>query len=118
MSKVYFYEEDVQLADNQEVIVRVELPGAGTICQTIVTIQGDGLIKIKDEGLAIIGDSTKLKNKMLYITSNPSNLAAEVTKIRENIFVNDKLIIQHQNDKAEEKDPQLDIEITIKASTS
>jgi hypothetical protein len=113
MGNVYYYEDDLQVADNEPVIIRVELPDKGTSsCATSINTPM-GILSITDEGTKTIGNGEILKVKPVKINSNPLNFEQRLEKIRVNIYANEKLIAEHINEKEESKTPLVKVTLTV-----
>ena len=108
MSKLFFYRDiNINVKANEDVKVKIEYPDAGTTGHTFINIPGNNDTEVTNEGEEIIGKGSDLISAPTIITSNPSNVAAEIDKVRVNIYVNNKQIVEHNNPKPEERDPQL-----------
>lgn len=113
MRKTYFYKNlSFPVADNEDVNLTVEFVSDGNIAQTIANVPGPNDKSIQDEGTECIGKGKELRNEFTVIFSDVSNPAPEENHIRIKYYINDELIVLHENPKSEEDRPY--IAITIK----
>jgi len=108
-SQIFPYEVTINLPDDENVIISVEYPDEGTTTgHTFINIPGDNDKEIFNAGTADIGKAAPLKKPPpTIITSTPVNLEPHIENIRENIYINDKLIVEHNQPKSISKDQQL-----------
>jgi hypothetical protein len=104
----------VEVADDAIVNLKVEFPDSGTTGYTFINVPGDDDKDITNAGIVVIGKGEDLKKSITIISSNPYNIAQHVNKIRVNFYLNDKLIVEHSNDKSESKKPQIIIVVNFK----
>jgi hypothetical protein len=114
MSKIYQYPIDVSVNDNEDMTLKVEFLDAFSRGLTKAYLLTKTLCTIKDANSGNLGNSDSLVNKKIVIESRPKNLAKQVESIRANYYINDELIVEHENKKTEEKIPNVEIIVNFK----
>ena len=101
----------IQVEDDEDVIVEVIFPDAGTTGSTFINIPGVFKQPIANAGSVCIGKGSELKRHSGIITSNLTNVEPRIDKIRETIKVAGETVVQHENLKSDDLAPSIKVTI-------
>ena len=106
MSKTYRYKNlTYSAADDEDVNFTVKFVSDGNMGQTVIDVPGDNDPEIEDEGTALLGKGEDLRGDKTVSFSTIRNPVPEEDNIIIEFFVNDELLVKHENEKAEEENP-------------
>lgn len=106
MSKTYRYRDlSFAVADETEVIFTVEFISDGNTGKTIINVPGPIDPEINNSGSISIGNGASLRGDTTISVTDVANLIPQEDEIIIQFKVNDKLLVEHKNLKAEEKRP-------------
>lgn len=106
MRKTYRYKDlSYAVADEEAVNFTVKFISDGNTGQTVINIPGTADPEIKDQGTVVLGKGKNLRGDITVSFSDIANLAHEEDEICIQYIINDTVIQEHKNFKAEEKKP-------------
>ncbi|MDX1640763.1 MAG: hypothetical protein R3220_03640 [Balneolaceae bacterium] len=108
MRKTYRYKNlSFPAGDDEEVRFTVEFVSDGNMGHTVVDVPTGRDPEIEDEGTESLGKGKNLRNSPTVSFSDISNAVPEEDFIRINYKINDRILVRHENEKAEEDRPYI-----------
>ncbi|MDR8392463.1 hypothetical protein NC796_15015 [Aliifodinibius sp. S!AR15-10] len=108
MRKTYRYKDlEFPVADDEDVQFTVEFVSDGNMVQTVVNTPGDNDPEIDGEGTKLLGKGADLRGTQTICFSDAANPVPNEDHIRINFKINDKLLVEHSNEKSEEERPYI-----------
>ena len=106
MSKIYPYKNLIyNCADEESINFSVEFISDGNAGTTTIKTPDNKNHQIKDQGTIYIGTGTDLRTGIIVSSSSIINPVPEEDEIRIQYKINGKLLVEHVNQKSEEKEP-------------
>jgi hypothetical protein len=102
------------VADNETVILKIVLPDPGSASHHIIDLPGPDDVEGDGDIEVTLGTGAQLKAERTIVFSNPVNVSPHATEVRIRYFLNDKLIVDHSNQKSVDVSPQLKVTLKFK----
>lgn len=102
MTKIYRYENlSFSGSSNEKITIRVEFVSDGNFGQTLVNIPGTNDPIISNSGEAYLAKIKDLEPELSIVVSDISNPLVQVERIKAKYYINDKLLVFHDESKSE-----------------
>jgi hypothetical protein len=112
MRKTYRYKNlSFEIGDDADVYLSVEFISDGNMGQTLIDVPGTLDPEIENSGTAFIGKGKDLRSDSTICFSDIVSLIPEEDEIRIQYKINGQLLIEHTNQKSEEKRPIINLYI-------
>ncbi|MBL7847739.1 MAG: hypothetical protein JNL40_09750 [Cyclobacteriaceae bacterium] len=99
------YRKQVVVGDDEEVILEIKLPDAGSTSYHFIDVPGPIDRERTGEVDEIIGTGSELKAERTVIHSSPINVNPNMDDIRQEIYINGVQIVDHINLKNVDQTP-------------
>ncbi|NOY51076.1 MAG: hypothetical protein GXO88_11015 [Chlorobi bacterium] len=117
MRKTYRYKNiTFPVSDDTEVTIEIEFISDGNSGRTVINVPGPNDKEINNSGSKYIGKGKDLRGDSTICFSDIANLIPEEDEIRINYKINDKLLVEHVNQKSEEERPLIVLSIKFPVS--
>jgi hypothetical protein len=110
---VFKYEKTIRVGNNDDVVLTVRFPDAGTTAVHNIDIPGPNDIDKVNEFTQPLGKGAGLKVERTIVFTKAANLDANVANVRVEYLVNGKLEQSHSNTKDEDPSPQIKLKLTF-----
>jgi hypothetical protein len=117
MRKIYRYEDLSYSGDKDDkAVFKIDFISDGNIGHTVINIPGDDDKEIANSGKKSLGKIKELKKEDTVSVSDIANPIPEEDKVIIDYFINDKLLVRHENLKSETDRPYIILKIKFTES--
>lgn len=117
MRKIYRYEKlTYTAAADSEIIYKVKFISDGNIGHTVINIPGENDPEIANSGERSLGKLKSLTKERTISVSDIANPAPEVDTIIVEYYINDTLLVRHENPKTATDRPYVILKIKFTKS--
>ncbi|MES2655822.1 MAG: hypothetical protein V4620_09555 [Bacteroidota bacterium] len=104
---VFRYLKQFNVNDQDEVIIKIELPDVGSASHHLIDIPGNMDLSGLNSCSIQLGKGLKLKTERTLVFSKPFNIDPNNEQININYYINDVLLQSHSNLKSVDLSPQI-----------